>query len=73
MTTDPEDQGVGGTAAGPDAPREDAIHTEAEAIAVPRLDVVSVPLEGLMEAAEDLLPGVDEPRMDDEETKARPA
>jgi hypothetical protein len=72
MTTDPKDQGVGGTAAGPDVPREDALHAEAEEIAVPRFDVVSVPLEGLMEAAEDLIPDIDEPRPDDPEATARP-
>jgi hypothetical protein len=59
--TNPNDEGLGGTAAGPTAVQSDVLHEEVERIAVPAYDIVTGPVEGLVEPAADAMPDADEP------------
>jgi hypothetical protein len=61
MTMNADDEGLGGTAAGPTAVRDDELSREAERIAVPTFDMVSAPVEGLVDPAADAMPDADEP------------
>jgi hypothetical protein len=59
--TNPNDEGIGGTAAGPTAVESDALHENVERIAVPAFDIVTGPVEGLVEPISDAMPDSDEP------------
>ena len=59
--TNPNDEGLGGTAAGPTAVESDALHEQVERIAVPSFDIVTAPVEGLVEPAADAMPDADDP------------
>jgi hypothetical protein len=60
--TNPNEDGLGGTAAGSTAVEPDALHENAERIAVPAFDIVTGPVEGLVEPAADAMPDADDPR-----------
>jgi hypothetical protein len=59
--TNPNEDGLGGTAAGPTAVESDALHENVERIAVPAFDIVTAPVEGLVEPVADAMPDADEP------------
>jgi hypothetical protein len=59
--TNPSDEGIGGTATGPTAVDHEALHENVEQIAVPAYDIVSGPVEGLVEPFADAMPDADEP------------
>jgi hypothetical protein len=59
--TNPRDEGIGATAAGPTAVNMDTLSEDAERIAVPAFDIVTVPVEGLAEPAARAMPDADEP------------
>lgn len=59
--TNPNEDGLGGTAAGPTAVESDTLHENVERIAVPAYDVVTAPVEGLVEPAAAAMPDADEP------------
>jgi hypothetical protein len=59
--TNPNEEGLGGTAAGPTAVNMDTLSDDAERIAVPSFDIVTAPVEGLTEPATRAMPDSGEP------------